>query len=137
MPPEITIVVVSPSQIVVEDAEIELTDVVVSFTVTKILRQVVVLQIPSALTKYESVICGVIWRDVPLPRNDPPQEVEYQNQSAAVPVIPPVIPVDVESPMHIKVLVAEIAIAAVELSFTWIEMLKQLVVLQIPSALVK
>ena len=54
-PPEIPIVVDSPSQIVVEDAVIELTDVVVSLTVIKILRQEVELHIPSALTKYEPV----------------------------------------------------------------------------------
>ena len=119
------------------DAVIELTDVVVSLTVTEMLKQGVELHIPSALTKYESVNCGVILSDVPLPIKAPPQELEYQNQFAAVPIVPPDIPSAVESPRQIMVFVPVTVIAVLELSFTKIVMLKQLVVLHIPSALVK
>ena len=51
IPPEIPIVVDSPSQIVLKDAITELADVVVSFTVTERLTHGVELHVPSALTK--------------------------------------------------------------------------------------
>ena len=69
--------------------------------------------------------------------NVPPHELEYQNQSAPVPVVPPEMSSEDEFPRQMIVWLPETIIAAVELSLTVIVTLEQLVVLHIPSALAK
>jgi hypothetical protein len=64
----------------------------------------------------------------------PPHEPLYQYQSAPVPRIPPEVLKFVEPPSHMVDKVAIIELAEVELSFTVILILTQLVVLQVPSA---
>ena len=55
-----------------------------------ILTQLVVLQVPSALTKYVVVVEGLTIIELPLPIAVPaPQPPEYQYQSAPVPKNPP------------------------------------------------
>ena len=72
-----------------------------SFTIISILKQFVVLHIPSALTQYIVVLAGLTVDEVPELINVPPQETVYQYQLAAVPRLPPVILKLEEEPLQI------------------------------------
>ena len=73
----------------------------------------------------------------PFPSEFPPHEPLYQCQVADVPKLPPVIPRVVEKLSQIVDWLAVTELATSELSFTVIAIIKQFVVLQIPSALIK
>jgi hypothetical protein len=59
------------------------------FSVTVVLAHAVVLQVPSARTKYVVLAVGHTLIDEPLPRYVPPQLPEYHFQDAPVPSEPP------------------------------------------------
>jgi hypothetical protein len=63
----------------------------VNVTVIVVLKQVVELQIPSALTKYVVVTVGLRTRAAPEFAYVTPHEPEYQTQIAEVPKVPPEI----------------------------------------------
>ena len=78
MPPDKLIVVDEPVQINDGEEEAELAADEFVHTKTVVLMQSVVLQVPSALIKYNVLIVGVTTSDVPFPEKVPPQLPEYQ-----------------------------------------------------------
>lgn len=81
------------------------------------LEQFVVLQIPSALTKYVVVTLGVNAGEVPEPAYMPPHEPEYHVQEAPEPSIPPTTERYVEEYGQI-LLLPEIEVAGLEYILT-------------------
>jgi len=119
--------------------EVPLIDVAgneVSPMVTVILRQIVVLQVPSARTKYVVFVDGETVMLFPAESAVPPHEPEYHFQEAEWPRLPPVNPSVVLCPRQM-VEVPVIAVAGTEESLTVTVTLRQMVLLQVPSALTK
>lgn len=113
-------------------ALVGITDKLLTTTVTE--AQYVVLHVPSALTKYVVVTLGVAVKEVSVPINPAPQDVEYQFQIPFVPSEPPVNDKVVELPWH-RVVDDELAlIGASDNVLTVSVVLTQVVVLQAPSA---
>ena len=84
------------------------------FTVTVTLAQVVVLQVPSALTKKVVVTFTLVTSDAPVPTAVPPQVPLYHLQVAPVPSVPPVtVKVTLPGPQRLVAL-ALAAVAAVD-----------------------
>jgi hypothetical protein len=92
-----------------------------TFTVTVTLAQVVVLQVPSALTKYVVVLLTVSTSEAPVPTRVPPQLPLYHLQLAPDPSEPPLtLSVTLPGP-HKLVADALAAVGAVESEFTVME----------------
>ncbi len=70
---------------------------------------------------------------VPLPMDVPPQLLLYHFHSALLPKFPPLTRSVTDEPTQIESAVDRILIGAVEKLFTKIVLLKQAVVLQVPS----
>jgi hypothetical protein len=88
LPPFTESVVLFPIQMVVVPV-IEVAGIEVSCTVTVTLLQMVLLQVPSALTKYVVVEFGETVMLVPEPAEVPPHDAEYHLQPAPTPRLPP------------------------------------------------
>ena len=101
LPPLIPNVVEMPSQIVVSDDVVESAETEFVLTEIVILTHPVVLQVPSALTKYSVVTIGDIFIVEPFPSFIPPHEREYQFHIPPVPAIPPETLNEVEVPSQI------------------------------------
>jgi len=82
------------------------------------------------------VVVGLTVIPVPVPADVPPHEPEYHLQLPPVPKLPPVKPNAVLCPKQI-VDVPVIAVAGTEVSRTVTVILRQIVLLQVPSALRK
>ena len=136
-PPVIPRVVELPWQIVENTVVADIAETEVSFTVIILLTQIVVLHIPSALTKYSEVTDGLTVNAEPFPIDEPPQEPLYQYQSADVPKEPPFTLKVVEKLSHIVLIDAVIKLAGVEFGLTVTSILEQDVVLHTPSPLTK
>ncbi len=128
-----------PEQTEVGVAEAEVGDVEMEFTVTLTLTltQDVVLQVPSALTKYVVVAAGETEIEAPVPTSVPPQEPLYHCHAPTVPKDPPFTVNVEELPEHIEVGLAVADEGATELLFTVTVTLAQVVLPQVPSALTK
>jgi hypothetical protein len=90
VPPEIFNVAALPGH---NDEGIVIADVAevdVVFTTIVLLKHIVELHNPSALSQYVVVTDGLITTNTPVPANVPAHEVMYQCHSALVPNIPPV-----------------------------------------------
>jgi hypothetical protein len=96
----------------------------------------VLLQVPSALTKYVVVAVGDTVMLAPVPADVPPHDDVYHLQLAPVPKLPPFTESVVFLPRQI-VLVPVIEIAGAEVSCNVTEIERQMVLLQVPSALTK
>jgi len=101
---------------------------------TVVLTQVVVLQVPSALTQYVVKAVGITGIVVPEARKVPPQELVYQSHSAPEIKDPPVKFKVLPFPVQTLEGEAEAEVAAVFVP-TVIAILKQAVELQVPFAL--
>jgi hypothetical protein len=99
--------------------------------------QLVLSQLPSALTKYVVVPLGATLIVGPVPIETPPQLPEYQCHTAPEPSEPPVRLRVVESPMQTGFALAFTDVGTVELLLTVMVVETQVVVLQLPSALTK
>ena len=108
-----------------------------SSTVIVVLTHTVVLQVPSARTKYVVVINGFTASVGPELIKVPPQEVAYQFQLAPAPKLPPATDNMLRSPGQTVEGELIAAAGAAERFSTRIVILTQLVVLQVPSALTK
>jgi hypothetical protein len=137
VPPDILIVSDSPLHIDIELVTIESADIEFELTVIETLLQIVVLQIPSALTKYVMLVVGLTTKGIPFPSVKYPHEPEYQYQSAPAPAEPPEIFSIVEEPSHIVVWTEVAEITGEEFEFTVMLILMHDVVLHEPSALTK
>jgi hypothetical protein len=135
LPPLTDSVVFLPRQIVLVPV-IEVVGTDVSCTITITLLQMVLLQVPSALTKYVVVAVGDTVILVPVPDAEPPQDDVYHFQLAPVPKVPPLMLKVVFCPLQI-VLVPVIEVAGTDVSFTVTVTLLQMVLLHVPSALTK
>lgn len=113
---------------------IAVAGLLVSVTVTAKLAHIVLLQVPSALTKYVVLADGDTVTEVPEPTLVPPQEPLYHFHVAPAPSVPPETLSVVEVPKHI-VEVPEMEVAGLEVSCTVIEVEIQAVELHVPSAL--
>ncbi len=82
-------------------------------TVTVVLAQPVVLQVPIALTKYVVVLDGDTLIEFPVPTNVPPQLPLYQFHVAPVPKLPPVTVRVVDDPLQMVVM-PEIPVGATD-----------------------
>jgi hypothetical protein len=108
----------------------------VSLTVIVKFLQIVLLQIPSALTKYVVVVLGFCVIDAPDPSKVPAQLLLYHFQLAPEPSWPPLI-------LNVELLPWQIVemplteLAGNDESWTRILMFLHAVVLQVPSALTK
>lgn len=89
VPPEILRVLLWPSHIVAELALAKVAGTEVSLTVITMLLQTVLLQVPSARTKYVLVVVGFTAILLPVPTEVPPQLPVYHFQLAEVPKAPP------------------------------------------------
>lgn len=99
------------------------------------LLQMVLLQIPSARTKYEVVAVGETVMLVPVAIAVPPQVEVYHLHTAEVPNVPPVMLNVVLLPLQI-VDVPVIPVAGIDVSPLTVSVKeRQMVVLQPPSAL--
>jgi hypothetical protein len=136
LPPLTDSVVFLPLQIVVVPV-IEVAGTDVSCTVTVTLLQMVLLQVPSALTKYVVVAVGDTVMLVPVPADAPPHDDVYHLQLAPVPRLPPLIDNVLVLPLHIVVALADAVVAGTDVSCTVTVTLLQMVLLQVPSALTK
>ena len=96
----------------------------------------VLLQVPSALTKYVVVAVGDTVMLAPVPADVPPHDDVYHLQLAPVPRLPPLTDSVVFFPRQI-VLVPLIEVAGNEVSCTVILILLQIVMLFVPSARTK
>ena len=135
IPPINPKVVESLSHIVANVAVTELAIVELICTIISLLRQPVVLQYPSPLTKYIAVVVGVRFSVTPLPMDVPEQPPLYQYQLPPLPKIPPVTLNVVEPPIQRVDNVDVIELAPVEPVFTSISLLAHVVVLHAFSAL--
>jgi hypothetical protein len=97
----------------------------------------VLLQVPSALTKYVVVAVGDTVMLVPVPADAPPHDDVYHFQLAPVPRLPPLIDNVLVLPLHIVVALADAVVAGTDVSCTVTVTLLQMVLLQVPSALTK
>ena len=113
-------------------AEVGSVEGVLTVTVTD--WQSVVLQSPSARTKYVVVEVGFTLIVAPIPASVPPQLPEYHFHCALVPREPPFTESCDGSPAQSVITDADADVAATEGAFTVMTMLAQFVVLQIPSA---
>ena len=118
-------------------ADIDVGSVEIVFTVIVVEIQLVLLQSPSALTLYVVVITGETVIEEPFPREVPPHEPEYQNQSAPVPISPSLTVKTELSPGHIEDGVADTDVGSVEFSFKETVVATHKVLLRSPSALTK
>ena len=73
----------------------------------------------------------------PEPNNVPPQDPLNQRHRALLPRLPPLTFSVVDVPLQTESRVAVMAVGAVEAEFTWMDLLTQAVVLQVPSARTK
>jgi hypothetical protein len=132
LPPVIPSVILLPEQIGLVPVAV-IAGVEGVFTVTFVLAQVVVKQIPSALKKYVVVIVGIITGAEPEIIYVAPQEPVYQYQLDPVPNDPPETPRVVFEPEHIgDVEVADMA--GVDKVFTVIVVFTHAVELHVPAA---
>jgi hypothetical protein len=92
----------------------------------------VVLQVPSARTKYVVAEDGETPSELPVPTGVPPQEPEYQFHDAPVPRNPPETEIVVASPLHVGFTLAEALAGSVDCVFTFTVTIAQLVLLQVP-----
>jgi len=97
------------------------------------LLQMVLLQVPSARTKYVVVVAGVTIRLLPVAIAVPPQLPLYHFQLAPVPRLPPLTLNVVFLPRQM-VVVPLIEVAGNEVSCTVTVTLLQMVLLHVPSA---
>jgi hypothetical protein len=114
----------------------EIAGLDVSRRLTVKLRQMVLLQVPSALTKYVVAEAGDTTTLLPVAMDVPPQLPLYHFQLAPVPRVPPLTLSVVDVPKQIM-LEPVMDVAGIELSLTVTVTDRQMVVLQIPSALTK
>ena len=135
VPPETVKVTLPPGHIVVAELEMFVGAEDKSLTEIVIFTQAVVLQLPSALTKYVVVVDGLTVMVDPDPTALPPQAVVYHSQEAFAPRFPPETLSKQMSPGQMLFKEGIIAVAAVDVSKVVIETLTQFVVLQVPSAL--
>ena len=122
--PPLTLSVRLPPRQKVDDPE-EFTEIAgtdVSFTVMVTLRHTLLLQVPSALTKYVVVTAGLMVKLLPVPTEVPPQLPLYHFQLADVPNVPPFTDKVVLLPLQIVVVVAETEVAGTDVSLTVIAM---------------
>lgn len=126
-----------PEQMVVAVAEAEVGAVELVFTVIVTETQAVLLQVPSARTKYVVVVAGLTAMELPLPTDVPPQLPLYHCQLAPVPSEPPTTKRLVLLPGQTVVDVAVAATGAVEGLLTVMVTCAQVVLLQVPSARTK
>ena len=106
-------------------------------TLMDLLAQAVVLQVPSARTKYVVVAEGVTLMLLPLPTAVPPQELLYHFQSALLPRLPPFTLRVTLEPLQTESAEAVMEVGAVEKVLTLMDLLVQVVVSQVPSARTK
>jgi hypothetical protein len=132
--PPTTVSVVEPPQVGFVVALIEVGAVEFVLTVTVNDAQVVVLQVPEALTKYVVVDEGETEIDDPDPAEVPPQLPVNHSHEAPVPSDPPTTE-SVVDPPQVGFVVALIDVGAVELVLTVTVKEAQVVVLQVPDAL--
>jgi hypothetical protein len=110
----------------------------VSCTVTVTLLQMVVLQVPSALTKYVIVFAGATEILAPVPIEVPEHEPLYHFQLAPAPKLPPVTESVVFLPrQRLPETETLMDAAGLLLSLTSTTLTIHGVVLQVPSALTK
>jgi hypothetical protein len=108
-----------PRQNVEEPEElIEIAGTDGSFTVIVMLLQMLLLQVPSARTKYVVVTTGLTVKVLPVPAETPPQLPLYQLQVAEVPNTPPFIDKVVLLPLQIVDEVAVAEVAGTDVSLT-------------------
>lgn len=131
-PPLTVSVVLLPLQMVVEPVT-PVGSVERVLTVTVTLAQVVVLQGPSARTKYVVVAVGNTVTEVPESKAVPPQVPEYHCHVAPLPNEPPATVKVVLPPLQM-VVVPVIPVGAVEKVLTVTVTLAAVVVLQSPFA---
>ena len=104
-------------------------------SVTLVLTQAVVLQLPSARTKYVVVVAaGETEMLAPEPTNVPPHEPLYHWYEAAVPRLPPDSDSVDEPPLRTMVGDADALVGAVDCVESVTGVLTQPVVLAVPSA---
>ena len=119
LPPLTLSVRLPPRQNVEEPEElIEIAGTDVSFTVIVMLLQMLLLQVPSARTKYVVVTTGLTVKVLPVPAETPPQLPLYHLQVAEVPNTPPFIDKVVLLPLHIVDEVAVAEVAGTDVSLT-------------------
>lgn len=136
-PPVAVRVTLLPVHTEVDEAVMPVGAVEAVLTLMVTCAQVVVLQVPSARTKYVVVEEGLTVMEVPLPSGVPPQVPLYHCQVAPVPNEPPVtVKVELLTGQMV-VAVAEINAGAVETGLTVMVTDTQVVVLQGPSARTK
>jgi hypothetical protein len=133
-PPTRLSVVDVPLQTGLADALIEVGAVDRVFTVTVTLAHAVVLQVPSARTKYVVVAAGVTEMLEPVPTKVPPQLPEYHCQLAPVPNDPPVLDSVTDVPSQTTEEDVDAEVGAEDKVFTVIARLAHAVVLHVPSA---
>jgi hypothetical protein len=97
----------------------------------------VLLQVPSARTKYVLVEAGVTVMLVPVPNEVPPQLPLYHFHVAPVPNVPPFTLKVVFWPTQIAVDVAVTDTVGTDVSLTVTTTFLQIVLLQVPSARTK
>ncbi len=119
LPPLTLSVRLPPRQNVEEPEElIEIAGTDVSFTVIVMLLQMLLLQVPSARTKYVVVTTGLTVKVLPVPAETPPQLPLYHLQVAEVPNTPPFIDKVVLLPLQIVDEVAVAEVAGTDVSLT-------------------
>lgn len=134
--PPLTVNVVDAPKHISVDPVIDAADNEESLTVTVTDLQTVLLQIPSALTKYVVVDAGETVSEVPVLSNVPPQLLPYHFQLAPVPKLPPDIDNVVLWPTQI-VVVPVMLLAGMDVSRRVTVKLLQMVLLHLPSARTK
>ena len=134
-PPFGVSVVLLPLQIVVTPF-IDVAGTEVSRTTTVTGKHAVLLQVPSARTKYVVVVAGATVRLLPVPTEVPPQLPLYQRHVAPVPKLPLFMLKVVFLPRQIVVGPTTV-VAGKDVSCTFTVKLRQIVLLHVPSALTK
>ena len=137
LPPFTLRVTLEPLQTESAEAVMEVGAVEKVFTLMDLLAQAVVLQVPSARTKYVAVAEGVTLMLLPLPTAVPPQELLYHFQSALLPRLPPLTLRVTLEPLQTVSAEAVMDVGAVEKVLILMDLLAQAVLLQDPSARTK
>jgi hypothetical protein len=137
LPPFTLRVTLEPLQTESAEAVMEVGAVEKVFTLMDLLAQAVVLQVPSARTKYVVVAEGVTLMLLPLPTAVPPQELLYHFQSALLPRLPPLTLRVTLEPLQTESAEAVMDVGAVEKVLILMDLLAQAVLLQDPSARTK